>query len=899
MYSYVSYSPKTVEGVEIKAGEVNRIDISLQSDEVQLEEVVVQAEQINNNEVALLKLQQKSLAVQDGISVDQIRRIGATNSADAMKNVTGASVEDGKYVVMRGLGDRYSNTQLNGITIPSTDPYRNSASLDLIPSTMIENVVTTKTFTPDQPGSFTGGNVNVTTKSIPDQFYMSARVSVGYNNLSSFQDDFLVDPVSSNTDWLGYGGDVRDVPNFLDNEENRQRLQNNTFINFGRQASEGPQNLEARQLIENSTAELRTRSFVPDVNRSFLNHRFQFSVGDRKDIGGKSLGYNIGLNYRRGYRHYPSRDLNIWRVSGDPASSQLIEFLNTSGRQSTDNPTLGGLASVAYQFNNRNELAINYTYNNDVESTAATLEGIRPGAISGNHTFFTRAISYLQRTVSNVQLQGKHSFGLKNIKLDWTVGYTASDQDEPDLRLFAYDLSRSGYQIDQSEYSPPVHFFRTLNDRQYSGKFDLEIPVGKEGKHIFKVGALGRRKDRDFEELRFLHETSRLRDDDFLTFEEAAGNTTAFFDESNFGLIGQNPNGTYQIGSYFTDQTLPSNAYTGQEQVLAGYLMGVYQATSKWKFIGGVRAEKTDFEVETANERDSVGVIDELDFLPSLNVVYALSDKSNLRLAGSRTLARPNMREIAPFASFDFIGGFIYAGNPNLDRTTIWNADVRYEIFPNAGELLAASAFYKQFNDPIQQLLQPVASGGEVTFVNVDRGILYGVELEFRKKLSFLGSGVFLDNTSFTTNFTYTFSEVDLTEEELANRRQFNEDIEAARPFQAQSPYIWNVNVTYYDPEREFEATIYMNMYGRRLFANGFGPVPDVYEINGSGSTPTPDLRVNISKRIYKDMSVGFRVENILGYETERNVEFRGNYFVQEQFAPGRTFTVSFGYRIE
>ena len=898
VYSYVSYSPKTVEGVAIKAGEVNRIDISLQSDDVQLQEVVVQAEQINNNEVALLKLQQKSLAVQDGISVDQIRRIGATNSADAMKNVTGASVEEGKYVVMRGLGDRYSNTQVNGVTLPSTDPYRNSASLDLIPSTMIENVVTTKTFTPDQPGNFTGGNVDVSTKSIPDQFYLSTGISVGYNTLSSFQDDFLTDPTSSNTDWLGYGTDARQVPDFLDNEENRRLLQSNIFINFSRPANEDQRNQEARQLVENSTEVLRNRSFVPQENRSLLNHRFQFSMGDRKEIGGRSLGYNIGLNYRRAYRHYPDRILNIWRVSGDPESSQLIEFLNTSGRQSTDNPTLGGLASIAYQLNNKNELSLNYMYNNDVESTAASLQGIRPGAISGNHTFFTRGISYLQRTVNNVQLQGKHSFGVKNIKLDWTLGYTASDQNEPDIRLFAYDLRRSGYGIDASEYNRPVHFFRTLNDRQYSGKFDVEIPVGEEGKHTFKLGAMARRKNRDFSELRFQHETTRLRDDDYLTFEAADGNTEAFFAEDNYGIRGQNPDGSFQVGPYFSDRTLPSNAYTGEEQVIAGYLMGVYQANNKWKFIGGVRAEQTNFEVKTENERDSVGIIDQLDFLPSLNVVYALTDKSNLRVAGSRTLARPNMREIAPFASFDFIGGFLYAGNPNLERTTVWNADLRYELFPTAGELVAVSAFYKDFTNPIQQLLVPVASGGEVTFTNVDQGILYGIELEFRKKLGFIGKSAFFENVSFTTNFTYTFSEVDLTEDELTNRRRFNSDIESTRPFQAQSPYIWNINLTYYNPESEFEATVYMNMYGRRLFANGFGAVPDVYEINGNGNTPVPDLRVNINKRIFERMSVGLRIENILDYKTERNVEFRGNYFIQDQFAPGRTFTVSVGYSI-
>lgn len=897
-FSYVSYSPKTVEGVEVKVGEVARIDISLQSDDVQLQEVIVQAEQINNNEVALLKLQQKSFAVQDGISIGEIRRIGASNSAEAMKNVTGASVEDGKYVVMRGLGDRYSNTQLNGITMPSTDPYRNSASLDMIPSTMIENVVTTKTFTPDQPGNFTGGNVDVSTRSIPEQFYLSVNLSAGYNTLSSFEDRFLTDPVSSKLDWLGYGNDARSIPAFLDNAQNRQVLSNNSIINLSRSSSESAPNVEARNALEQGVEALQGRSFLPASSTSLMNHRTQISLGNRAEVLGRSLGYNLAFNYSKNYKFYPDRVLNIWEYPGDPSAGELQTNLNTSGIQSTENPNIGGMAAIAYQLNKRNELSFTYTYNNDVEITAGRLNGNWPGAISAQHSFTTRNISYLQRVVNNLQLQGKHSFGADNARLDWVLGYTNSVQDEPDTRVFANQLTDRGYSIDDAEYDRPFHFFRNLDDTQFSGKVDLEIPLGADNDHKLKAGVLARRKMRDFRELRFQHETQRLRPNEYLEIGETDGDFEAFFAPDNYGIIGQNTNGTYQIAPYFIDQTRPSNIYSGYEQVLSSYIMGVVQATDKLKLIGGVRAEKTDFEVETENPNDPIGVIDELDFLPSLNAVYALSDNSNFRVAGSRTLARPNMREIAPFSSFDFIGGFIYLGNPELNRSTVWNADLRYEVFPRAGELFAVSAFYKNFNDPIQQQLSPVASTGQITFVNVDEGLLYGIELEFRKSLDFIDLG-FFQNVKFSTNFTYTQSQVDLTEEELEVRRRVNPDIEDFRPFQAQSPYIWNVNLSYINPDNGWEATVYMNVWGRRLYANGFGGVPDVYELNGTDNMPTPDLRVNIRKRFFDNFSVGLRAENILNYNTERNVEFGGNYFVQERFSPGRTFTLSLGYSIE
>ena len=896
VYSYVSYASQTVQGVEVIDSEVNRIDIALQTDDVQLEEIVIQAEQINNNEVSLLKLQQKSLAVQDGISMGEIRRIGASNSAESMKNVTGASVEGGKYIVMRGLGDRYSLTQMNGIVMPSTDPYRNSASLDIIPASMVENIVTTKTFTPDQPGNFTGGNVNVSTRSIPDQFYVSAKVSLGYNTQASLIDNLLTDPISGQYDWLGYDDGSRELPGFVQNAADLEGLRDNSLYIDARSNRENPENVEARRLYDGSAQAFADRPFAPALDQSFMNYRMQFAMGNYSTLFGKNFGYNIGLNYSRSYRHYSDRVLNIWELPGSLEDDSLNTFLNTGGVQSVENPSLGGLVGLALQLNNRNELSLTYTYNNDVEIAGGAVAGVWPGAIAGTHTFETRNVSFLQRTLNNVQLRGKHSYGAKNSQLDWVIGYTASEQDEPDTRVFANDISGEVYDIDRAEYDRPFHFFRNLQDVQFSGKVDWEVPLGENSEHKFKAGLFANRKERDFEEIRFQHENNGLRFTDFLSFREADGDFGAYFAPNNLGIMGQNTNGTFQLAPTFLNQTLPSNRYTGTEQVVAAYAMGVVQASEKLKLIGGLRVEKTDFEVQSGSENDSTGVIDELALLPSLNAVYALTDQSNLRIAGSRTLARPNMRELAPFVSFDFIGGFLYRGNPNINRGTIWNADIRYEIFPRAGELFAISGFYKQFNAPIQQRLSPVASGGQISYVNVDQGVLYGVELELRKSLDFISPA--LENFKFGTNFTYTRSRVDLTPEEFEAFSRVNPEIEDFRPFQAQSPYIVNANLTYYNPENELEATIYMNMFGRRLVANGFSGSPDVYEIYGSGNTPTPDLRFTVSKRVFESFSVGLRVENILDYQVERNVEFKDTFFVQERFSPGRTFTVSLGYGI-
>ena len=270
--SYVSYATQKIEGVEIKAGEVNKMDFTMTTEKVELEEIVVQATAINNNEASLLKLQKKSLAVQDGISSSEMRKIGVSNSAESMRQVTGASIEDGKYVVMRGLGDRYSLTQLNGAVLPSTDPYRNSPSMDLIPVAMVDNIITAKSFTPDQPGSFAGGNVNITTKALPDQFYLNFGVKFEYNPRSSLKNGFYTDPVRGSKDWIGIDDGSRAIPDYLTDADNMETLSDQGLYIRVRQINELYN--DERTLFDKTAKSLNKNGFVPASKKSFINHLY-------------------------------------------------------------------------------------------------------------------------------------------------------------------------------------------------------------------------------------------------------------------------------------------------------------------------------------------------------------------------------------------------------------------------------------------------------------------------------------------------------------------------------------------------------------------------------------------------------------------------------------------------
>lgn len=893
---YAMYQKKTVEGVVVKEGEITTINIGLNNKTT--DEVVIRADRINNNEAAMLSLQQNSINVQDGISTEQISNLGASNSSEAMKQVTGATIEGGKYVVMRGLGDRYSISQLNGTTLPSTDPYRNSSSMDLISSSMIENIVTKKTFTPDQPGNFTGGNVDITTKSLPDQFYLNAGISAGYNTISSLNDNFLTDPISGSTDFLGVDDGSRELPSYFQTPENRKELTSGLYVG----ARDKNNNQRATELYDRASKDFNT-PFVPVKETSGLNSSYSVGFGDRFDLEeDQAVGYNFSFNYNNSYRLKDNWDLTIneYLQSGDGA---LRKFLSTSGTQGSRNVGWGGILSTAFKINEFNEISLEGLLNHEGEEIGGSLQGSWPGAISIDHKYFANNIAFIERDLTSVQLKGKHIVDENRIKLTWLGGVTSSSQYEPDMRSFSYYTremnGETAYIVNDNELQLPFHFYRDLQDVQYTGKLDLTIPMGDESSSTeIKVGAYSTYKDRNFGELRFQLTDPNQNYDDYIGFTEADGDFDLFFDDSNMGILGDdegNPN-RYALGNSYLDQTQASNSYTGYELISAVYAMMTYDLTDDLKTVFGLRAEYTNMFVEAGN--DIQGEIEVVDPLPSLNFIYKLTEQQNLRVSSSMTVARPNLRELAPFSSVDFIGGFFYKGNDTLHRTRIFNQDIRWEYFPNPGEVIAVSAFYKYFENPIVKQLLPQASGGQVLYVNVPEGQLFGAEFELRKSMDFIDES--LENLNFGFNTTITFSETQLLESELNQYRNINPNYPTTRPFVAQSPFIVNFNLGYANPDWGTNASLSFNMWGERLTQTGFGGAPDLYEVRGTvsdnGVSIIPDINFNLNQDLTDNWKANFQVNNILNAPFLTYQELNGQVYTVESFEVGQTFSVGLNY---
>jgi TonB-dependent receptor len=896
--SYTSYQKQTITDYEVKAGAVNTMDIALAEDNTTLLEVVIVATQVRNTDASLISLQRKSFSIQDGLSSQQITRSAVSNAADAMKQVPGAVVEGGKFIVMRGLGDRYSISQLNGITMPSTDPYRNSSSLDLIPSQMIDNIITLKTFTPDQPGNFSGGLVNITTKSFPDKFNVFFSLNTSYNTQATNIANFLGHGADAGErDWLGFDDGGRSIPTSLENEATRSLLSQSAYLSA---RNKDPQYDNLRQVLNQTSRDL-SNVFTPTQKSTPVNYGLNFSLGNNHKLGNNTLGYSFGVNYSREFNHYDNGVVNTYTNSG----SSLFAYQALTESKSTETPHLGGLANVSMKFGGNHSVSANVIYNNDTDIIGRRQSGSFSGQLSiPTATYITNSLEFIQRQYTSYQLSGKHNFpGLNNTEVQWSGSTNRSFQREPDTRYFAHiryeEDGETYFAINDAEFKPPFHFFRDLKDESLEGKIDFTVPFLTKGvagsSNVIKFGALYSNMSRSFSEYQFQH-TRHGGVPSTISFNTFQGDFDGYFSYDNMGVIdttldSQGQVNRYTIGYHYINQINNKNFYEGNQDIAAAYLMSVYNIVPKLKVVAGARVESTDLFVESRDTLLAPSNLNLVDLLYSANLIYTLTEKSNLRVAASRTLARPNMRELAPFEQFDTKNGFFNIGNPNLKRTLINNYDIRYELYPNLGELIAFSVFYKSFTNPILRAFSPTATIPELGYLNIDEARVYGVELEVRKNLGFLGT--FFEKFNLSTNFALINSVYDIPEIELNASRTIDPLYsQTTRPFQGQAPYIANAMLSYVDSEKGWESAISFNVSGPRLFNISLAAVPDVYE------QPFPILNYTLTKRFADRFQVSFSARNLLNPLNRKTQPYRDVEYIGESLRIGQTFGLSVGYYV-
>jgi TonB-dependent receptor len=505
-----------------------------------------------------------------------------------------------------------------------------------------------------------------------------------------------------------------------------------------------------------------------------------------------------------------------------------------------------------------------------------------------NYRFRTRTQYYQQRSVQNFQVRGEHVFpALSDLKLEWRGSRSTSAQKTPDLTYFSntFILSETGngetpdtsYSIRPAEYQEPMRFYRTMEETNTDAKVDLTLPFKfREREAKLKAGVSRTSKERDFREQRY----------SFSSYNTGYnGDPSDYFANENMQV------GNYQEGFvYMQDASALRNNYYGEQVISAAYALVDLRPLEDLRANIGARVENTDVVTESADPELPKGAIDRTDLLPSINLTYSLKDDMNLRASYSRTIARPSFREFAPFPSFDFTGGLIRTGNEALDRTLIDNYDLRWELFPNPGEVLTASVFAKDFQQPIERVTKPTAAHTEITWQNVDRAFLYGAELEARKSLSFIDTS--LSGLSFGANFTYIRSEVSISEKRLKELRAYDPDQPKTRNMYGQAPYIVNAFVNFKDRELGLNANLSYNLTGPRMVIVSQGGTPNVYD------QPNPRMNFKIGKDLGKHFGVGFQVDNILNPPDKLTQEFADKTYTFSSFRTGRRYSLSVSYSI-
>lgn len=859
-FSFVGFQQKTVTGVEVTAGGTTEIDVTLAEETEQLDEVVVEAMAARDSEAGLLKERAEAAAVSNAISAEEIGRAGAGTVADAMSLVTGASVVEGKYVNVRGLQGRYVDTQLNGSDLPSTDPDGNNVALDIFPSSLVDNVVTTKTFTPDRPGNFTGGSIDISTKSFPSDRFANLSVSTSFNSEVGIGGTVLR-PVSG----------LEAVPSVVQNT--------------GLPESPPPFFTDAESKIEalSAVTEAFRTPMTPRPEEIVGNRSAELSFGDQfRVFGDRPLGVIASASYEQSFSGYDDGTTARFNQTG-LSSETLNPNAQYTTRRGIEEALGSGLLGLSLQPHPQHEVQLRLLYTRDHEEEARIETGSLSRDLAGDSRFRTRVSRTTTRSVASGEVKGTHRFGEGpgGVRVEWSASGSEATRDEPDYRFFSNQFSvaegDTSFAISPSIFLPPARYFRDLTERTWTGDTSIEIPLGSA---TLETGGRFRTKTRQFRERIFQHGADRTN---------FSGSPNAYVNEKA-GVNGEDEQGRTRFGTYVRDFTDPRNNYDGDQTVGAGYLMaelpvpGVPSLT----FIGGARVEYTDMSIETLGEEPRRGAFTETDLLPSANLRWALRDNMNLRFAYGRTIARPTFREFAPFESFQFVGDYIERGNPDLNRTRVDNFDLRWEWFVRPGELLSASVFYKDFTDPIERTIDPEAAANqEITYVNRSSARVYGVELEVQKRLDGLAS--WLRHVQVGGNLTLTESQVSRPDDVLQAIRAFDVNADETRPLQGQSPYILNLNAGYENPNTGTSINVFFNRFGDRLDTVTRNGV-DLYE-QGRNM-----LDVNASQRLLRGVTAKVSVKNVLNNEEVVSQSFKGTEFINDLRPLGRTVSVGVSY---
>ena len=834
------YAEQLVD-IEIAPGQVTEVQVSLTTN-VFAEEVAVVAptlEAQSSTAAAQMMLRMRAPGVQDNIGGSEMRSNNDSDAADAMSRVTGVSVVDSQSVFVRGLGERYSNTTLNGATLPTTEPDRRVVPLDLFPTGLIDSVQVSKTYTPDKPSQFAGGLVEIIPLKLPAETAYEFSLSGAHNSITTGKSGL---GYAGGSRWNGFDGGTRALPaGFPDRK----------VIRGGRFTSDelGFLGRDLERLGESFS-----NVWDPVRQDQPMNQSYSGLFGGRF---GK-LGVVTTL------RHSQSSQITNEERSFYKVGAGGVERFN--GPYDFDETqfvsTVGGVGNLAYQFSPNHRLSVDNFYTHVGTDETRIFEGFNSDA---DNDIRNQRLFFIEEQIRAHHLGGDHLFpSASNSRLDWKIAFSRADRAEPDLRevLYEFDPAREAFVLADESQSGLRQFNDLVDDSlELSANWStlVENWVGLPTQLKFGASYIDRTRDFLSRRLRFVPTNTRGLD----LSRPAEELFTPSFIGPNFQL---------------KEETRPTDQYDAAQETLSAYGMVDVPLAVRLRLVAGARVENFRQQVDTFDPfaRAVFGTtdviradLDETDVFPAVNVVYSIRNNQNLRIGFSQTVNRPEFRELAPFEFTDVVGGRATVGNPELQQSLIQNIDVRWELFPGVGEeVVAASFFYKNFDNPIERIVEPTAQL-RTSFTNADSARNAGFEIEGRKAL---GQYLFLG-----ANYTYVDSEVTLD----AAARQVQTSL--VRPLAGTSKNLFNTMIEV--SNAGYSGRLLLNFFDDRISDVGSLGLPDIIQ------DARNSLDFVFAKR-FRQVSFRFAISNL----TDAPYVFTQGGLDQRVYKLGRT--MAFGLSV-
>lgn len=850
---YIGYQTETLNDIKV-SGDTLRLDIGMKPDRLTLSEVVVTARQRHDSQVAQVEEQKRSMLVQTGVSAQEVIRTQDRDASEVIRRIPGVSIIDEKFVMVRGLSQRYNNVWLNGSAVPSSEADSRAFSFDIIPSSQLDNMVIVKSPAPEYPADFTGGFVLVNTRREPLKQGVDISLGVGFNDRTHFRE--FVTAKGSSTDWIGFDDGIRHL-NFG---------MNGTPTFYGNDTRIDP-------IASGFNNDWRVKSIHPICDLKFnVGYSYKWKFDD-----GQTLSMISSVNYSNTYRTYLDMENSLYGPY-DITNDKEVSLRRATDNQYNHDIRLGALLNMTYRPSNPDHL---FEWKNVFNQTSKIRYSERLGFNAQSDNINDMEYFYSSRPTFNSQITGQHNVGEN--KIDWSAGYAFAQKDLPDRRLIERtdrtDQTMGIYRISRE--------FTILNEHtmSLSGNYSREVKIGSLLPMV-KAGFYGEYRTRDYRTRQFQYgwQPDNTLPAGFMFDPNVQENVLI---DSNYG-----PDKLYMY-----EEVNYLNNYKAHGMMGAGYI-GINVPWSRFDFYAGVRYEynRQTLEMNTRQYEESLQKTnyDYSDFFPSINITYHLNDKHQIRAAYGRSTNRPEFRELSSSVYYDFDLGSNVMGNPDLKAAYIDNVDLRWEWYPNKGETISVALFYKRFRNPIEWTYT-VAGGTDLiySYINAIGANNYGIEVDIRKSLDFIG----LKGFSWSFNGSLIKSQVDF--DGTGN----NID----RPMQGQSPYLINTGIFYSEERYGWNAAILYNIIGKRIIGvgNRYGTASDGSSRNipNSYEMPRNSLDLSVSKK-FGNWNIKLSVRDLIAQryifkQIEEVETANGTKTIEEttrNYQPGRTFNISIGY---